>query len=1075
MPRQMLAFVTFAVALVLSNRALAQTPAHWTNAAGGNWNVPGNWGGGVVPNNGFPLATDTYSAFIDAAGTYTVTLNSPIGITNLTMNDASATLQVTGSTLTIVNSTTLTAGVIQLTSGTIMGGMMTSTGGRLAPSFSTGTLSGVNLGLNVLDMSGGRVALTNGTNFTGGPGTITLGSSSQIFVAEAATIPSGTIFALGNSSSVSADGGFTATLDAATTDTVTINVLGSNAAIGGGFQNSAANSILINKGRVQFDPATVGGSLSISSQGAGSRFRNEGKLVASSSGAANTINLSGGSYTNAGTIVAATGGVVNLNGTFTRADLGTFTNTGGTINIAGTLNNTSLDLDNTTGTLTMVAGTIVGGTVSAAGTAHLRPTFTTSTLNGVSLGINVLDMLPGGRIALTNGTTFTGGPGTITFGNSSQIFIAQAATIPSGTIFALGANASVSADGGFTVTLDAATTDTVTINVLASNAAIGSGFQSSTPNSILINKGRVQFDPATVGASLNISSQGAGSRFRNEGKLVASSSGAANTINLNPPFTNAGTLIAGTGGIINLNGTFTRADLGTFSNTGGTINITGTVNNTSSSLDLDNTTGSVTLAAGTIMGGTVTATGTAHLRPNTSSSNILNAVTLGINVLDLMPNSSRVQLTGGTNLTGGPGVISLGNGSQVFIGQTTTIPSGTSFAMASNSSVSADGGFTVTLGAATPQTVTATVITGGSGTVVMGTSLLAAAPNSVLINQGTIQFNPTSTNSVLSFQTPFVTTGNSIQNQGIISVNAVGATVNFGSNTTFTNSGTITANGGTFNIPSTGVTFTNYNAGTQTLTGGTYQVFASSVINFNGRAIGTLGAGTSILLDGASSIFTAANTITTNNGSLTISNGRQFTAMPPGSITNNGTLTVGTIPNDTALFNGGVNVGGSGIVKGAGTIAGPVNFASGTTLAPGTSPGILHITGAVTMTSGATLSIDLSGNTVGPGYSQLSLIGGGSVNLNNATLAIFLNYAPAGTDEFFIINGGVVSGIFNGLPNGSVVTLGTFGGTEYKANIVYGATSVLLTAVTPEPAHILLVGAAGAGVLGWYRRRTAKA
>ena len=79
------------------------------------------------------------------------------------------------------------------------------------------------------------------------------------------------------------------------------------------------------------------------------------------------------SFTNAGTLIAATDGVINLNGTFTRADLGTFTNTGGTINIGGTLTNTALDLDDTTGSIFLTGGTIAGGTLSATGAARLRP------------------------------------------------------------------------------------------------------------------------------------------------------------------------------------------------------------------------------------------------------------------------------------------------------------------------------------------------------------------------------------------------------------------------------------------------------------------------------------------------------------------------------------------------------------------------------------------------------------------------------------------------------------------------------------------------------------------------------
>ena len=100
-------------------------------------------------------------------------------------------------------------------------------------------------------------------------------------------------------------------------------------------------------------------------------------------------------------------------------------------------------------------------------------------------------------------------------------------------------------------------------------------------------------------------------------------------------------------------------------------------------------------------------------------------------------------------------------------------------------------------------------------------------------------------------------------------------------------------------------------------------------------------------MDGASSVFTAAtNSITTNNGLFSIGNGKLNT-VPGGTLTNNGTLIVGTTQGDAATFTGNVNVGPSGIVKGTGTIAGGISLVSGSTLAPGGSPGVLTVSGAV--------------------------------------------------------------------------------------------------------------------------------
>ena len=193
------------VAVVMTGESRAQTPAHW-NGGTGNWTTAALWSGGVVPNNGTPPGS-TYDAFIDAAGTYTVTLNSPITVSNLTMNDASATLTVSSTRSSIVNSTTLTAGIIQLSGGTIMGGTMTSAGGRLTATNSfSNNLSGVTIGSGVLDLASSfsRLQLTNGSNFSG-PGTVALANGSQLFLNEGVTIPSGTVFTLTGGTSLSAD------------------------------------------------------------------------------------------------------------------------------------------------------------------------------------------------------------------------------------------------------------------------------------------------------------------------------------------------------------------------------------------------------------------------------------------------------------------------------------------------------------------------------------------------------------------------------------------------------------------------------------------------------------------------------------------------------------------------------------------------------------------------------------------------------------------------------------------------------------------------------------------------------
>jgi hypothetical protein len=124
------------------------------------------------------------------------------------------------------------------------------------------------------------------------------------------------------------------------------------------------------------------------------------------------------------------------------------------------------------------------------------------------------------------------------------------------------------------------------------------------------------------------------------------------------------------------------------------------------------------------------------------------------------------------------------------------------------------------------------------------------------------------------------------------------------------------------------------------------------------------------------------------------------------------------------------------------------------------------------MAAGSTFSVALNGNVAGTsGYSQLNVTGGAAVNLNNATLATTVGYAPLVTDTFTIINGGAINGTFNGLPNNALVILGNFNGNQYKATIVYSANMVQLVSPVPEPGMILGLCAVVAGAGSVWRRR----
>lgn len=108
------AFVCASAAITLAVCAphlCAQTAVSWDNNAGGIWSLATNWDPQTVPSNGVPMGS-TYFVTIDLAGTYTVTLDQSFTVTDLTFNNANATLTSSGNDFTSVGTVTYSAGTL---------------------------------------------------------------------------------------------------------------------------------------------------------------------------------------------------------------------------------------------------------------------------------------------------------------------------------------------------------------------------------------------------------------------------------------------------------------------------------------------------------------------------------------------------------------------------------------------------------------------------------------------------------------------------------------------------------------------------------------------------------------------------------------------------------------------------------------------------------------------------------------------------------------------------------------------------------------------------------------------------
>ncbi len=191
------------------------------------------------------------------------------------------------------------------------------------------------------------------------------------------------------------------------------------------------------------------------------------------------------------------------------------------------------------------------------------------------------------------------------------------------------------------------------------------------------------------------------------------------------------------------------------------------------------------------------------------------------------------------------------------------------------------------------------------------------------------------------------------------------------------------------------VTGNQLTAGTWTIgAGGTLQLDTPATISSN------LG---SVTLDGAGSTFSQINSLVDNRGSFAILNGRNFTATGP--FDNYGTLNIGAGSTFSAPTGFTHHVGAT--LNGTGTLQG--NFTNSGTLAPGNSPGIIHIDGDYTQTATGTLEIQVGGLTPGTEHDQVQVTG--HTTLGGTITFPFINgFVPQPNDEITFLTSNSISG-----------------------------------------------------------------
>jgi hypothetical protein len=849
--------------LAISNGEIATIePTNFTNAAAGVISVGAGSTLTLAPAGSWSNAgsiTLASGSSLYLGGSFTLA-----GLGKLT--NSGATVYVEGTfTNTGSLSGTNALGQAVLYGGTVQGGIVRPAG--LVFSNHGGTLSGVTFdGFVSLTGSFDSVSLASGTvvnNAAGnGAGTINdIGEGSALYFDNTQTFNNVTIN-LGNADY------YSSLYEYDSTGSGTVLTLGSNVAINESYygyiadiaDSGNAGDGIVNQGAIKQSGASSqltfsGNSLTNSGTitGAGSggaltiddtTFTNSGTLAISSGetatiestnftnaaagvisvGADSTLSLTlGGSWSNLGSITLASGSSLYLGGSFTIASLGKLTNSGATVYIEGTFTNTgTLSGTNVLGQAVLDGGTVQGGTAKPAG---LVLSDGGGTLSGVTYDgtldlsgdLDSVNLISGtvvnnaagtgaGTIDDTGYASALGFDNTQTFNNVTinlgdtagyYSFLQEYDLTDAGTVLTLGSNVTID-ESGYGYIADSGNAGDGIVNQGAIKQS-GTSSQLTFYGNSLTNSGTIT--GASSGGALAIYD----TTFTNSGTLAISNGDALTIATTN--FSNIGSITLASASSLYVDITFTLAELGTLTNSGGTVYIEGTLDLTGGTLNASSGLGQSVLDGGAVDGGTVTSSALALF----TSSGTLSGVTYD-GTLDLSEAEASVQLTSGTvvnNAAGtGAGTINdTGEGSALYFDNTQTFNNAT-INLGSMSEYYYYNSFLEEY----DQTGAGAVLTLGSNVTIDESGYAQIADSGYtgdgIVNQGAITQSGTS--SELTFY------GNSLTNSGTITGASSGGTLTIAP-TTFINSGTLAiSNGDAVTIEATNFS----NEGSITLAGG---------------------------------------------------------------------------------------------------------------------------------------------------------------------------------------------------------------------------------------------------------------
>jgi len=467
--------------------------------------------------------------------------------------------------------------------------------------------------------------------------------------------------------------------------------------------------------------------------------------------------------------------------------------------------------------------------------------------------------------------------------------------------------------------------------------------------------------------------------------------------------------------------------------------------------------------------------GTGILRMDNGTINIANDLTVGFRTNGANSGNGTFQMSGGTvNRTGG---------------WTTFGRDGTS-----------QGHFNMSGGTMNAAGTTIVGLNGATGTFTMSGGTYNAggefyfgntnnASGTGAISAGTLNVNSWMAVGRDNSNGTLTISGTGEVNQGITDAGSAFELTNFGVGGTATvhlNGGSLSVNRILHNGNAAATSIFNFNGGTlkaRVNDGGFMAGLDRANVRNGGAKIDTNGVDITIgqaleHSDIGGDAATDGGLTKSGNGTLTMSGTSSYTGSTE---IDAGTLLLTGVLSSTSAVNvdAGATFGGTGTINTVATLS----IASGGTLSPGLSPGILN-TGSVSLAAGADFKLEINGSTLGTLYDNLNVTGGVSLGSADLFIALGNGFTPGAGETYTVVSNNLadpILGAFATINGGAFAAGDTFSLTNDLGTFAFklhydgegpatsGGNDVVIEAV-PEPGVVVsLLG--GVGVLLGLRRR----